>query len=108
MSRDPEELKLEAEYWHSLLLELGELEGLFPACSEAIAASAIGLLEIASGPMTELQRAGLDRLQHKLHDAISVIPNMQARTGAIGRLIDGRLERLFIEAGLERPGREPF
>ena len=108
MSRDPEELGLEAEYWQALLAELAELESLFPTCAEAIASGAIGILEVAAGPLTSGQGAGLDRLQHKLHDAVTAIPKMQARTGAIMRLVDGRLDRLYAEAGLDRPGREPF
>lgn len=104
MTRSVEELTLEVDYLRSILAELGELNELVPTASEAVTVAAQCLVPLSLSAVTDADMAAIETVADCAKIALGALSGIIARTGHVGRLIDGRIATLYDEAGIGRDG----
>jgi hypothetical protein len=96
MSRDPESVRLEADYWRLALEDIMQLNDAMPAIARELADASIGMLSIvmATGSLegTERTRAAIDRAMQAVADAQPAVMRLSELAGGRVQAIRHELE----------------
>jgi len=97
MSREPESVMFEADYWRALLADLHELVRLAPAAASPLPAIGVASLELLTGGDLVTLTGRIAELARESMHAIAALGEPVDRIIA---LAEGRLVALREEAGL--------
>lgn len=100
MSRDPESVRFEVDYWRAVLVDLAALHAAMPAIAQELANASVGMVSVVvragESESSEPVRAAISAAMQQVADAQQVVIRLGdlagGRVQAIRRELDGEPE----------------
>lgn len=104
MSRDPQSLVLEYEYWRQILTDLQELIELPCALADQalqISTTAVILAQMIEARLTSSEQDLFMQMTGKLRETMRTAKELQDKLVSMGDLVGGRLKAIQAEQGVD-------
>lgn len=103
MSREPDSIVFEADYWKAVLEDMLEAHDLVVEVSRPLAGQSINVLALIPLVRTDAHLAAIEGLSSRNGAAMDALTRLQEVLMRLGEVAKGRLNALYTEAGLEPP-----
>jgi chemotaxis regulatin CheY-phosphate phosphatase CheZ len=94
MSRDPESVRLEADYWRLALEDIMQLNDAMPAIAQAIADASVAMVYVVLAT-DEVESS--DRVRKALSEAMGAVADAQPAVMRLSELAGGRVQAIRHE-----------